>query len=124
MKKNVAVVGAEVSIVTGGVSATSISITSPAKLKGRVSAKKIYAGGVSFTASGVTNGTCTATAPVTGTIDPKATKAKLENSLVNRQDDNIIKTNIPGITAQGASCTIPSVEFKITDAGQDKMRAE
>lgn len=122
--KDVAVVGATLT-VQSPVTGSAVFTGSPSS-KLRASGQFVYLDGVQITlAAGVTNGTCTTTAPAVGNIPATAVKVSdiAVSKAVLRVDDEVTIYNIPGILGGGGACTL-TVTIKITDANQNKVRAE
>ena len=82
-----------------------------------------YAGTMTLSIVGATDGVFTQTAPTyAASIDPTAQKVKTNGNFVMRVDDEGDTVEIPGTDESGASGTI-SLTPVITDAGQSKVKA-
>ncbi len=105
----------------------SIAVTSAASTKVKAD-KGVYSGGIGVQISGATFGTgpalCTQTSPVTTTIEATATKTKADGSLVNRVDDESPTLAIAGLLPDTVTACSIAFTAQITDAGQDKAKAQ
>lgn len=119
--KDMAVVGCTLAVqapVNG-----SASFTGPASTKVKAGGQFAYLDGTQVTVPpGATDGTCTTTAPGIGNMSATAEKVLGEDKEVLRKDDELTISAIPGILSPSGACTL-DVTVKITDAGQDKTRA-
>lgn len=121
--KHIAVEGLKIEPKQSGVSATISPLTLPDN-KVSVDSKKVYAGGVQIQIVGAATATCTQSAPIVVTTIPATSQYTLANTkAVNRVDDEGPTLNIPGTTGGGGPCTVTLTPV-ITDANQDKVRAE
>lgn len=109
-------------IVSGG---TLIISTIPST-KVKSSSSGAFSGGITFTVVGANAtsydpGTVVSITPIT--IEPLGLKSKVEGGIVNREDD-INTATAPNMTGTIAGIPTPFFElFKITDAGQTKVKS-
>lgn len=121
-KKEVAVQGCTIEPTDPTISGAAPTITSMPNSKLRSEGKSAYVGGIDILITGQTRAGCVQNAPSTGTINPTATKNRMEGDDVMRVDDESDAITINGLQGQVA-CSF-SYTAKITDAGQTKTKAE
>lgn len=101
----------------------TLTVTSLPSTNVKADGAGVYAGGIDFVIAGATDGTCTQSAPATGTIDPTATETKANGDEVVRVDDEAQTVTVTGVLSGGGACSL-AVTGYVSDAGQDKVRAE
>lgn len=98
-------------------------IVGPPSLKCMAGGSGIYQDSLPITCPiGVTDGTCTTTAPGVGNMAATATKATAEGSPVLRVGDSLTISGVAGVLGGGGGCVL-NITVDITDAGQAKVRA-
>lgn len=99
---------------------TPPTLPSPSpKVKAPAGGAGCFFGPLSFTIpAGVTDGTCTSSAPAPGTISPSATKELAGGQAAVLDGDQVTVSGIPGILSGGGACTL-SVTVK-ANASQSK----
>lgn len=110
--KNIAVEGCTLSEPTA-------QITTPASTKVKADGKGVYSGPLTISISGY-SGQGIEVGTGTDTLQPTATKVKVEGKMVILEGDQVTIT-VTGQTPQGASASVP-VNVKIQDAGQSKAK--
>jgi hypothetical protein len=88
----------------------SVTITGGQSAKNKAGGQFVFTQQLDFSiASGLSNGTCTSTAPFAGAIPASATKCFDTTS--GRQpvvlDGDSVNVNVPGVLSGGGACTIP-----------------
>ena len=129
MKKEIACESMTIKITTPGVMG-QINLISQPDLKNRADGKKIYVGDLNFSVSNIIQTPCGTASPgmvASATISPTATKNMVGGKNVLRVGDKVTGLSAVGATQPASPTPTPcSITFdvEITDAGQNKVRAE
>lgn len=123
MGKYIAVKGCSFQ-VTPPSDANCIQINSVASNKFKCDGKGVYVSPLQITVNGysVSASSTVQTSPVPASIVATAIKNKSDGKLVMREGDQLIGLTIP-VTVGGQAATIP-ISIKISNAGQNKVKAE